>query len=71
MKLLPSVRAAIAAGCALTLTIGIAGCSGAGGGAGSADTINVLMVGNSQMTDIQQLTFDGENKDPDWSKKAE
>ena len=21
-------------------------------------------------TDIQQLTFDGENKDPDWSKKA-
>ena len=22
-------------------------------------------------TDIQQLTFDAENKDPDWSKKAE
>jgi len=22
-------------------------------------------------TDVLQLTFDGENKDPDWSKKAE
>jgi sorbitol/mannitol transport system substrate-binding protein len=57
------VRAALAAGSVLTLTIGIAGCSGAGGGGGSADSITVLMVGNSQMTDIQQLTADTFTKD--------
>ncbi|UQX87576.1 sugar ABC transporter substrate-binding protein [Jatrophihabitans telluris] len=41
-------------------------CSGAGGGgssSGGSKSINVLMVGNSQMTDIQKLTADNFTKD--------
>ena len=41
------------------------GCAGAGGGGGDGDSqsINVLMVGNPQMEDIQQLTADSFTKD--------
>jgi sorbitol/mannitol transport system substrate-binding protein len=42
----------------------LAACSGAGGGGGGdSKSINVLMVGNSQMTDIQKLTKDNFTKD--------
>jgi len=44
----------------------LAACSGAGGGSGSggdSKSINVLMVGNSQMTDIQKLTAANFTKD--------
>ena len=60
----PRVLAAIAAtaGIALLATA----CSGAGGGgksSGGSKSINVLMVGNSQMKDIEQLTADNFTKD--------
>jgi sorbitol/mannitol transport system substrate-binding protein len=42
----------------------LAACGGAGGGSdsGSSQSINVLMVANSQMTDIQKLTADSFTK---------
>jgi sorbitol/mannitol transport system substrate-binding protein len=56
---------------AVAATVGIAllatACSGAGGGGkssgGGSKSINVLMVGNSQMKDIEQLTADNFTKD--------
>lgn len=55
---------------AMTAAAVVAGCSGAGGGGGSGDasgggaqSINVLMVANPQMTDIQKLTADTFTKD--------
>jgi len=41
----------------------LAACSGAGSSGGGKKSINVLMVGNSQMTDIQKLTADNFTKD--------
>jgi len=47
---------AVLAAAALTTSL-LAACSGAGsGGGGDSKSINVLMVGNSQMVDIQKLT---------------
>ena len=44
----------------LVVSVALAGCGPAGwgsaGGGGGADTINVLMVNNSQMVDLQKLT---------------
>ncbi len=53
---------------ALPVATGLAlsACSGAGGGGGGGgegQSINVLMVGNPQMVDIQQLTADSFTKD--------
>jgi sorbitol/mannitol transport system substrate-binding protein len=53
---------------AATASIGLlaTACSGAGGGgdnSGDTKSINVLMVGNSQMKDIEQLTADNFTKD--------
>lgn len=44
--------------------LAVAGCAGAGGtsSGGSAQTINVLMVNNPQMTDLQKLTADNFTK---------
>ena len=52
------IRVTAALTTAVVVSSLLAACSGAGGGGGGSDTksINVLMVGNSQMTDIQQLT---------------
>src|SRR5882757_2240562 len=41
----------------------LAACSGAGSSGGGKKSINVLMVGNSQMTDIQKLTAANFTKD--------
>ncbi len=52
----------LTAGIAVTALLA-AGCAGAGGGGGgSGGAINVLMVGNPQMEDIQQLTADNFTK---------
>ena len=46
----------------LVVSVVLAGCGASGwgsaGGGGGADTINVLMVNNSQMVDLQKLTTD-------------
>ena len=42
---------------------GCAGAGGGGGGGGDSKSINVLMVGNPQMVDIQDLTADSFTKD--------
>jgi sorbitol/mannitol transport system substrate-binding protein len=61
-------RRALAAGAGLTaLALVIGGCAGAGGGGGGGaggggESINVLMVGNPQMEDIQNLTADNFTK---------
>src|SRR5438552_17358712 len=61
-------RSRILMGTAVTVTVGLlaTACSGAGGGkssSGGSKSINVLMVGNSQMKDIEQLTADNFTKD--------
>src|SRR3954447_23597100 len=54
---------AFAAAVLLAGGLALAGCSGAGGGGGgSAQSINVLMVANPEMTDIQKLTADNFTK---------
>ena len=58
----------LAAGVA-AMALVISGCAGAGGGGGGGDSsggggaVNVLMVGNPQMEDVQQLTKDNFTKD--------
>jgi sorbitol/mannitol transport system substrate-binding protein len=53
---------------AVTLSVGLAACSGAGGGGagggggGDANSVNVLMVNNPQMVDLQKLTADNFTK---------
>ena len=53
---------------AVTLSVGLAACSGAGGGGagggggGNANSVNVLMVNNPQMVDLQKLTADNFTK---------
>jgi len=63
----PTLRAALATACAAAMSLSLAACSGAGGGGsssgGTSKSINVLMVGNSQMNDIQKLTADNFTKD--------
>jgi sorbitol/mannitol transport system substrate-binding protein len=55
-------RAGALVGGALVVSTALAGCGASGwggaGGGGGADTINVLMVNNSQMVDLQKLTAD-------------
>src|SRR5664280_1099608 len=60
-------KVALVAVSAVTLTVGLTACSGAGGGnapaggggaGGSDNTVNVLMVNNPQMVDLQKLTAD-------------
>src|SRR6476661_3303651 len=55
-------RAGMFVGGGLVVSVVLAGCGSAGwgsaGGGGGADTINVLMVNNSQMVDLQKLTAD-------------
>ena len=52
-----------AAGLALAGCAGAGGGGDSGGGGGGEKSINVLMVGNPQMEDIQQLTADNFTKD--------
>jgi sorbitol/mannitol transport system substrate-binding protein len=51
----------------MVAALALAGCAGAGGGSSDGgeggDSINVLMVGNPQMVDIEQLTKDSFTKD--------
>src|SRR5690242_7375836 len=53
---------------AVTLSVGLAACSGAGGGGagggggGDANSVSVLMVNNPQMVDLQKLTADNFTK---------
>jgi polyol transport system substrate-binding protein len=52
---------------AVTLSVGLAACSGAGGGGaagggGDTNSVNVLMVNNPQMVDLQKLTADNFTK---------
>ena len=55
-------RAGVLVGGGLVVSAVLAGCGSAGwgsaGGGGGTDTINVLMVNNSQMVDLQKLTAD-------------
>jgi len=55
-------RAGVVVGGGLVVSVVLAGCGsvgwGSAGGGGGADTINVLMVNNSQMVDLQKLTAD-------------
>ncbi len=63
---MPSSRSRTAAALAVAAVAASAltGCSGAGSGSDSnSKSINVLMVGNSQMVDIQKLTADNFTKD--------
>ncbi len=58
----------IALGLSVAAGLAVSGCSGAGGGGGGGGgggekSINVLMVGNPQMVDIQQITADTFTKD--------
>ena len=59
---LRGARAGALVGGGLVVSVVLAGCGSAGwgsaGGGGGADTINVLMVNNSQMVDLQKLTTD-------------
>ena len=50
---LPTLTALALAGCA-----GAGGGGGGGGGGGTEDSLSVLMVGNPQMVDIEELTAD-------------
>lgn len=62
---MPSTRLRATAVLATAAVVGslLAACSGAGDSGGGKKSINVLMVGNSQMTDIQKLTADNFTKD--------
>jgi len=55
---LPTVAALALAGCA-----GAGGGGGGGGAGGTEDSLSVLMVGNPQMVDIEELTADTFTKD--------
>lgn len=58
------IRTAAACTAVVIATATLTACSGAGGGkSGDKKSINVLMVGNSQMTDIQKLTAANFTKD--------
>src|SRR3954467_13266623 len=62
--MLPTRRTAAALAAVALSTSLLAACSGAGGGGGgNSKSINVLMVGNSQMVDIQKLTKANFTKD--------
>jgi len=68
-------RRAVTAACGMATVLAVSACAGAGGGSGGgaasggsgggggAQSINVLMVGNPQMTDIQKITADTFTKD--------
>ena len=56
-----STRKKLIASIVAVASVALAGCAGAGGSGGGeedADSINVLMVGNPQMVDIEELTAD-------------
>jgi sorbitol/mannitol transport system substrate-binding protein len=58
-------RVAVMAAGALSVTLSVSACAGAGGGnsAGDPNSINVLMVNNPQMEDLQRLTTDNFTKE--------
>jgi sorbitol/mannitol transport system substrate-binding protein len=60
-------RIAVALALPAVAGLALSGCAGAGGGGGGGGgdekSLNVLMVGNPQMVDIQQLTKDSFTKD--------
>jgi sorbitol/mannitol transport system substrate-binding protein len=65
MRSRPRSRTLAVLATSVSIAVLASACSGAGSGKGSGDTksINVLMVGNSQMKDIEQLTADNFTKD--------
>jgi sorbitol/mannitol transport system substrate-binding protein len=65
MRSRPRSRTLAILATSVSIAVLASACSGAGSGGGTGDTksINVLMVGNSQMKDIEQLTADNFTKD--------